>query len=192
MTRACQPLTSGTARSRNSVESRSAHLQRQSATRAGGLGQFDGPGDRSGVSGDHYLIRRIQVRRGHNLASRSFGQERVQLALWQLQQGRHRAHADGNRFLHVFATLAHQTDGIGKIERLSCHQRGVLTQTVPRDEIGLNVLVVEHAPSGHRNRQQRRLHVLGKLERLGRAFETKSGERESQSVVGLVENRAGG
>ena len=115
---------------------RRADRQQHGAPRARCFGQVHRPSDRARMSRDHDLFRRVQIRRTDNLALSGLGQDKVQLALRQFQQRRHRANARRHGFLHVLPPLPNEANRVGESQTAGRDERGVFPQTVTRDVIG--------------------------------------------------------
>ena len=72
------------------------------------------------------------------------------------------------------------------------HQRRILAQAVARYVIRLEAALPQYHPGRRRNRDQRRLLVLGEPKRLLRPLETQPRQVETERHAGLFEYRARG
>ena len=106
--------------------------------------------DRIGVTGNHCLIRRIQIRGRANFAFRGALADIGDHGGRKPHDRGHRTFTGGHRFLHIFAALVHHFDGIGKFQRASGNQRGIFAQAMTRDKIGSNAFFFQHAIRRHR------------------------------------------
>src|SRR5437870_5369323 len=123
--------------------------------------QLDGALYRAGVPRDDRLVRRIQIRRRADFAVRGALANVGNHRMGQTHNCSHRAHAVGNRVLHVRTALAYQPHGVRKLPRPGTNQRGIFTEAVARDKIRLQTLFRQHA--GHRLGEYSALVCAGSL-----------------------------
>ena len=124
------------------------------------------------MSGDHHLVRRVQIRSAYHFPLRSLLQNAMQRAFGQTEQRGHRAQPGRHGFLHVAAALADQAHGIRELQAAGRYQSGVFSQAVAGHVVRHEAAFRQHAKGGGGNREQRRLRVLRQLERIFRSLET--------------------
>jgi hypothetical protein len=93
--------------------------------------------------------------------------------------------------LHVFPATPHEAHRVGKFQPASRYERGIFTQTMPRNKGRLNSILREHAIRRHGGGQNRGLRVRRQLQRLLTAVEAQIGDRESQGFIRLVKHTPG-
>ena len=144
------------------------------------------------VSGDHDLIGRIQVRGAHNLALSSFGEDAVEFALRQFEQGRHGAHTGRDGLLHKLAALADEANGVREIEGAGGDERGVFAEAVAGGVIRREARFGEDGEGCDRDGQERGLGEFGELELLFRTFEAQARKGVTKGGIGRFKNAARG
>ncbi len=167
---------------------RRAHRQQHGAAGSGGFREFDRAIHGAGMPRDHHLVGRIQIGGAHHLALRGVAQHGVEFTLGELEDRGHGADARRDSLLHVAAALTDQLDCVGEIESAGRDQRGVFAQAVTGDVIGLDASFPQHSGRGGRDRQQRRLGILGQLEGVFGTPEAEFGQRKAERGVGFVKD----
>ena len=116
------------------------------------------------LAGDnHFAASRIGAKRAHGIHL-------------QAQHHRHCALARWHGLLHQASALAHDLDGVAKLERADRNQRAIFAQAMTGDKSrAQRRLGFEHSQSGDRCRENRRLGILGQFEIGFGTGETKSG-----------------
>src|SRR5437660_5022621 len=146
---------------------------------------------RTAISGDHDLLRRIDVSRLAHLASRSITANRHDV--WQLHAENcgHRAHTQRHRFLHVFPALANGAHRIGKSESPSGNMRRIFSQAVSCDQVRSYSALPQNPAGRDRHRQNCRLRNLSQTQLLLGSFETHAGEFVAKRLIGFLEGPFG-
>jgi hypothetical protein len=87
------------------------------------------------VPGDHNLPGRIEIHRLYHLALRGLLARRAHGGIVEIEDRRHRSLALGHRLLHRLRPEANQRQAVAKSDRPGRHQRGVLAEAVPGDDL---------------------------------------------------------
>lgn len=158
---------------------------------AGGLGEFHGAVDGGGVAGDDDLVRRIIVGGGDDFALGSFGEESVQGAFREFEEGGHGADPGGDGLLHELAALADDADGVGKVEGAGGDEGGVFAEGVAGDKVGLEAFAAGDAEGGGGDGDEGGLGVFGLFQLLFGTVEAELADGEAEGLVGFGERGAG-
>jgi hypothetical protein len=94
-------------------------------------------------------------------------------------------------FLHVLTAIANKAEGIGKVERSGCNQRGILAQAVAGHEGRINSGTVEYAVRGNGNGEQGRLSNFRFEQFFLRTFKAELGQGIAEGIIGLFKGLAG-
>ena len=131
------------------------------------------------------LLGRIDIRGFANLAVRRIAANCRDLLQLHAENRRHGAHANRDRFLHIFAATAHDTDCVREAQSSGGNVRGVFAQAMTGDESGLETFFVQYAPGRDRRGQNRWLRDLGQAKLILGTFEAKAATLHHQRYVNL-------
>src|SRR5580704_200157 len=149
------------------------------------VGEFGGAFHRRNVTGNDNLLGRVDVGWFADFALRRVAANIGDLLELHAENRRHRAHPDGNGFLHILATMAYSADRIGEVQGSSHNVRRVFAQAMSGDERGLETLFLQYSPSRDGCSQNRWLGDLGKAKLILGTFETKLREPITEDFVGF-------
>src|SRR6266849_478770 len=165
-----------------------AHGQKFGALGASFVCQFCGALDRSGVPGNHDLLGGIDVGWLANFALRRVVANGRDLPQVHAQDRGHGTHAHRDSFLHVFATVAHRADGVGKRDRSRGDMSGIFSQTVPSYVAGLRNTRFEHTQRRDGHGEDGWLSNLRQPKLVFRALETQLGKFVAEGLIGFFKS----